>query len=258
MKIPRDDHDSAVLVLDIPGRGRIPCLSPTSILDSRTINQYRKSSKEKGKDDGRKALFRRSTKIFAVNSAPALRDDNVHGHLLCDGPRNFKGRVVDDQLLWSLKAGCLRVGLHSLKAYYTLDRPFYVDKTKLRDVACLLFSSAYGIQLCAAGRDDVKRLIGIGNMAINSQLIFHETIKSAIISLDNASGLEAPEIDDVMFQLSIGGDPDALMLGQFLPCKKMCGHPDITVRCACGFTVEGIKASKGLLRRMCDMKLKSE
>lgn len=94
VKIPRDDHDSAVLVLDIPGRGRIPCLSPTSILDSRTINQYRKSSKEKGKDDGRKALFRRSTKIFAVHSAPALRDDNVHGHLLCDGPRNFKGRLL--------------------------------------------------------------------------------------------------------------------------------------------------------------------
>lgn len=101
----------------------------------------------------------------------------MRGHLLVDAPNNFKGRVVDDQLLYSLEAaGCLRIGKHSSTTFYSLPRPFCVDEQRLKDYAFILIPTANGIpNICAIGRD-----VKFGQLAIEGRLGIHFTLSNAI------------------------------------------------------------------------------
>ena len=252
-----DENDFAVVVLDIPERGMIPCLCPIAIIDEHTTKAYQKTLKEKGISDGRRVMHCRSMNIVSISSLPAcIEDDGVHGHLLLDGPNNVRGRVVDTRMLTCLEAGCLRTGAHAIQTYYTLNRPWCVDTEELANNSRLLLDTPTGIWECSTGKQDVKRLVSMGQFANESRVIFHKTITKAIIALDKARKLPPPTVDDILLQVSVGGDTDALTMGQFLPCKQHRDHPDIRIRCACGFVVDGIPKGKGLLRRLCQRKSK--
>lgn len=47
-----------------------------------------------------------------------------------------------------------------------------------------------------------------------------------------------------------------MMIGKFIPCKGLSDNPDITIRCACGFAVEGMQKSRGPLKIKCRDELK--
>jgi hypothetical protein len=47
-----------------------------------------------------------------------------------------------------------------------------------------------------------------------------------------------------------------MMIGKFIPCKGLSDNPDITIRCACGFAVEGMQKSTGPLKIKCRDELK--
>mmetsp|Transcript_35897 Transcript_35897/g.75569 ORF Transcript_35897/g.75569 Transcript_35897/m.75569 type:complete len:195 (+) Transcript_35897:276-860(+) len=119
-----DDNKYAMLVLNLPTEeDPIPCLCPMHLLDTEAIQAAARVAKIK--KDCRKSIFSRAATEISVTSVPARRGD-VEGHLLLSGPKNIKGRVVGDNMLTSLKAGCIRVGAHSQQAYYTLDRRFSI------------------------------------------------------------------------------------------------------------------------------------
>lgn len=49
---------------------------------------------------------------------------------------------------------------------------------------------------------------------------------------------------------------ESMMIGKFIPCKGLSDNPDITIRCACGFAVEGMQKSTGPLKIKCRDELK--
>jgi len=252
--IPKEDPYAAVIVLELPLLGMKTCLSEVHMFDKETLSAFFQSEVGKQANDKRITMFCRSMDIAPITTKKAIRGD-VRGHLLVDAPKNFKGRVVDDQLHYSLtKAGCLRIGKHSLNAFYTLPRPFCINEQHLKDYAFMLISTDGTPNICGIGKD-WRRLIKFGLLAIEGRLNVHTTLKDALIALDTASKLPTPKIDDIILQVSIGGDPKStLNVGKFLPCEKLSNKPDITVRCACGFEVDGIQKSKGILKRRCNRK----
>ena len=95
-------------------------------------------------------------------------------------------------------------------------------------------------------------------MAIASKLEWHHVLISAIESLDKAGKTPSTIVHDRLLMVSIGGDPDSMSVGRFLPCRGKSSCPDIKVRCACGFVVDkGMKSRVGnLLKPHCKHKTK--
>ena len=232
-----DNPRLAVTVVTIPGRGSVPCLCEVPLIHVSAIDAF-KSSKD-AKVDKRKSRHALSIRNIQIASIPACRGD-LKCHLLTDGPKYIKGRLVDTCMLDCLKAGCLRTGDHSKHAYYTLNRKYSVEgNQRLNGTAQLLIGSPNGMRLCPAGRMDVKIMIRWAHWIVEDKLKHHPTMNGAIISLNKASNLPQPTMGERMLQISIGGDPDSLMLGKFVSCAGLCSKPDVSIRCACGFGVIG-------------------
>jgi len=102
-----DCKGSALIVLDIPGKGITPCLCPSALLDNSIQNEVKAMAMIQG--DKRREIFRRSADNMAIKSVPVHRG-NVQGHLLLSGPKGVMGRVVDSCMMASLEGGCLREG----------------------------------------------------------------------------------------------------------------------------------------------------
>ena len=117
--LPDDVCQPAVVVLEIPERGMIPCLCPVSLLDKPTVEAGKILTKEL--NNKLKVMFGRSMHNLLIRSMPVHRG-NVRGHLLLTGPKPIRGRVVDTRMLTSLTAGCLRIGAHSERAFYPARR----------------------------------------------------------------------------------------------------------------------------------------
>mmetsp|Transcript_16202 Transcript_16202/g.34199 ORF Transcript_16202/g.34199 Transcript_16202/m.34199 type:complete len:367 (-) Transcript_16202:3014-4114(-) len=246
-----NDSSSAVIVLEIPQTGAIPCVCPTNLLDDPTINAGKALMKEQ--EDNRRVRFGRSLLNVQIDSVPVARS-GMHGHLLLTGPNKLKGRVVDSKMLSSLEGGCLKTGQHSSQAYYTLDRIFSAQRDKLHKTARLIVDTHQGMRTCPVGRQEVQQMIQCGQLAVDSRLVYHRLLNDAIVALDKAGDLPPPSIDERILQLSIGGDPESMMVGRFLPCRGLSSKPDVTIRCACGFAVDGTTPPevRTLLRRRCN------
>ena len=178
----------------------------------------------------------------------------TRGNLLLGGPKGVRGRVVDDKMLNALCSGCLLVGVHSKQAFYTLERVFSVQNQQLKDTYHSLFGSSDGIKLCKAGMAEINTIRGVVDVLISNRLQYHKSIKRAVQALEQAGNMTAPTIEERVFQVAIGGDIDSLMMGKFLPCDGCQHTPDVNIRCACGFQVEGrtpTKEEKELLRSKC-------
>ena len=79
----------------------------------------------------------------------------------------------------------------------------------------------------------------------------HKTLKKAIVALSLAGSLPVPSIDERVLQVAIGGDPDSMMIGNFLTCQGLRNKPNINVRCACGFVVgSSPTVSNNILRHL--------
>ena len=104
----------AVLVLNIPPRGNVPCLCPTYLLDDSAIKAA--EGYTSSLTDTRKSAFCPYIENITFTTADACRE-NTHGHMILTGPQGIRGRVVDSSMLKCLKAGCLREGKHSTNAY---------------------------------------------------------------------------------------------------------------------------------------------
>ena len=244
------DEQLAAIVLDLPERGLTPCLCPSSLLEDVAIEAMKTYAKEQY--DKRKA---RSIIDMPVESVPAWRGD-VEGHLLIGGRKGFKGRIVDSQMLASLKGGCVRTGANSSQSFYTLHRYFCISEKQLDNKAHVVIGTRLGMRVCPGGVREVKSLVQLGGVALNNQLVYHRTIHDTLLALDNAGKLPPPSIDEQVIQISIGGDIDAMMIENFLPtpCQEKCGKVDIAINCARGFDVDkSVKTSrvKELLRCKC-------
>lgn len=260
---PDDNVDGtgwAVILLEIPNQGLVPFLSPDSMIEEKAIKAIKTkvNSETYHKKPSARKECRKNTEIISANST-AASCMGVQGNLLIDGPNNIKGRVVDNDMLAALEQGCLRKGTNAKQSFYTLDRRYESNRDHLMDIAQMIVESNDGIpKSCPAGRTGVDTIIRMGEAAIVSRLRWHRTILEAIISLDEASKLPPPSIDERLFQISIGGDPELLQIGRFLPCQHMKEHPDITIRCACGFEVKDTSLPQdevhNILRRQCHRK----
>lgn len=235
---PKDDDASdmaGVLVLDVPGRGEIPCLFPTSLLDEagqKAVNAMREKQESK-----RSARYSRKLQPVVPITVPVSRDD-ISGHLLVGGEgvkSDLLGRVVDDAMLAALQAGCVQIGEHSTHAVYTLSRAFVRNRRRLKDIARTLVPSQQGIRLFVASSRDIELMIRCGESAILSQLVHHSSIRKAVQALDRINDSNQPSSGERLLQLSVGGDVDSMSVGSFIPCGGRCNNPDIGIRCACGF-----------------------
>mmetsp|Transcript_35897 Transcript_35897/g.75572 ORF Transcript_35897/g.75572 Transcript_35897/m.75572 type:complete len:107 (+) Transcript_35897:923-1243(+) len=104
---------------------------------------------------------------------------------------------------------------------------------------------------------DVQTMVRLGEAAILNRLVYHHSIQSALLALDQSANHLTPTIDDRMLQVSLGGDPDLLVVGKFLPCQRLSSNPDIRIRCACGLRVKDTPRTsqlKGFLRCRCKNK----
>ena len=130
-----------------------------------------------------------------------------------------------------LKAGCLLVGDHSIHATYTLHRAFLIDEQCLRDIAYTIMPSPQGILIFSSSRQDVKLIIRWGKFAIWSRLVYHYSLQSVLQALDRIHNDGSPSITKQMLQISVGGDPGAMMTGCLLPCQGLEVNPDIASWC---------------------------
>jgi len=245
-----------VVILSIPERGKVPCLCPRYLIDTSAIkalqastpyinqSKYRSST---GKTDQRKAVNRNTACSISVTSLPASRGDVV-GNLIESGL--FKGRVVDDNMLSSINSGCIRQC--GPQSFYTVDRRYLINKKTLMNVAQEIIPSPSDglLRLVPIGRN-VNIMVSMGEETVLNQLVYHTSIKNAIGALHQAGNLPSPSLKERLLQISIGGDPDSMAIGKFLPCEGLSDNPNINVRCACGFAVNNIPKSTGLLRRRC-------
>ena len=245
-----DDHNSAVIVLQIPRRGKVPCICPLSLIDESAIKVVKAKSSLYRKDY--EMLSRMSSKSISITHTPA-KWKRKKGHLILTGPTNIRGRVVDKHMLDSLEIGCLRKSGDD-RSYYTLNRRFKIRKEQLRNSAQTVFNTPNGMKLCPAGYDGINAMVSIGEESVNSRLVYHVSISNAILELDHASNLPTPSLEEELLQISIGGDPKLLNVGKFLPCQGLFDNPKISVRCACGFVVDDTMhdAASSLLRCKCN------
>ena len=246
------DEDYAIIVLEKSG-GKVPCICPLIILDEAAVKALKEYMETLS--DARKDMFGRSFESIFITSTPARRGD-VDGHILLSGPQRLIGRAVDTKMLAALKGGCIRIGKHSSKAIYTMDRLYTpMRPDKLWDVAHAIVPSHSGNRLCSACRSDTEKFVHAGEWIISSQLQFHETWLEALGALNDASNLPKPSLDECLLQIALGGDPDLMMVGKFLPCKGRCTNPDIKIQCVCGFLAgdKGI-VPKHIARKKCAKK----
>mmetsp|Transcript_8949 Transcript_8949/g.15546 ORF Transcript_8949/g.15546 Transcript_8949/m.15546 type:complete len:249 (+) Transcript_8949:140-886(+) len=174
----------------------------------------------------------------SFESVPVSCGD-VKGHLIISGPEKFLGRVVDTKMKSSLDGGCLRIGTHANRSFYTSNRSFTVSKSGLSKRAHVLMKSDYGIQFCAADRMDIRMMVRAGQSAIDSRFVYRSSLQDAFLALHQASTLPPPSTVERLLQISMGGDPKSelmmgnLMIGNFIPCQRLSANPNITIRCAC-------------------------
>lgn len=241
---------AGVIVFNIPGRGEIPCLCPTSLLDEAAKKVV--DSLKHQQTDRKKEIWNRVLRPVTIDSVPVQRD-NIHGHLLMECRRGLAGRVVDDAMLAALKAGSLQFGENTNEAVYTLDRAYSIDRNRLQDIGRVLAAEkGKGIRAFTANPREMEMMIHCGQSAIQSRLVYHRSLQKALKALNEAQSATEPSLTERLLQLSVGGDKDALLMGRFLPCQGLCDNPDISIRCACGFTTIDKKDrqhAKGLLRR---------
>ena len=116
----------------------------------------------------------------------------------------------------------------------------------------MLFSTPTEIRLRCAMRADALEMIRLGTAAVRNELKYHKTMPEVITALESAD--YAPiELREKLLQISVGGDPESMLIGRFLPCLGKLEKPQRAVGCACGFAVD-IKlqtSQKQLLRRKC-------
>jgi hypothetical protein len=238
-----------VIVLDVDGK-MTPCLCPRYLIDFEIPASVQYIENKRANNNRATAIV--TANNILVKSKPAQREDGVHGQLIVDGP--LKGRVVDETMLESLNGGCLR-GIDSKRAFYTIDRRYTINERMLKNAAMVIIASQSDgmMKLTPVGRDEVASIISIAQLVLRCKSVRHETMLNAIIELQRAGSLPPPSLNETLLQISMGGDssPQAMMIGQFLPCAGLSAHPDIAVRCACGFTVDGMKKGKDMLRRNC-------
>ena len=185
----------------------------------------------KGDYDGRKLEHNRSPMHVTVTSTFAQKG-RCRGHLLTSGPKCFSGRVVDTRMLKSIEAGCLRLGGdESSKNYYTLDRLYSLQKTKLRKSIHVLKDSAEGIQLVRGSQVHVEKMIKLEEKLTLFHLHRHRTIHEAVSALHQAADLPPPSLKERMMQVSIGGNPNDMMVGKFLPCQGDYFNPPQSCLC---------------------------
>lgn len=142
-------------------------------------------------------------------------------------------------MLESLKNGCLVTGGQSNQAYYTLDRAYCLDEGEMKNKVHIVVYSSEGIVLFGAGKGDYDTIVRLGQEAINSRRRYHKSVLSALSALNEAGNLPPPSPEERMFQLSIGGDVDALVVGKFLPCNGQLQSSKLYPKsCACGFEVQ--------------------
>ena len=94
----------------------------------------------------------------------------------------------------------------------------------------------------------LRAMIGLGWTAVKSRLAYHQTVQDALRALHRASKLGPPSFEEEVLQISIGGNVESMMIGNFLPspCQLRGGEHDPTIRCAHGFKVEkSMKTSQG-------------
>lgn len=246
------EEKNVVIVLDVPGGRRIPCLCPMRLLDKPAqqavvMIQTGKGERIKEQDSG-------MMQVVSPTSVPVQRD-GVNGHLLIEGARGLFGRVVDDSMMAALKAGCLRERVNASRAYYyhTLDRVYSIDKRNLRRIGCILWLSDRGIILLRASRCDIDLMVRSGRAAIESRLVWHKSLQNALQALDDAHNIDPPSTEEQLLQLSVGGDIDSMVMGQFLPCTGLKDIPNIRTRCACGFTGKNVpEVAQNLFRCRCN------
>ena len=188
-----DDEDSAVVVIKMPKNNKlIPCICRINLIDDQAIDAIKTKIATKRKEDKRKTRYSPSTlDIETITSAKAHRE-GVHGHLLLTGPNKIKGRVVDTRMLTALKAGCLREGAHSQRAFYTLDRAYTVEKKNLRRNVHELVESSGEIQLIRGGKLDAAKMFNWGNTMVNEERVHHRNMNDAIKALCRDSELHPP------------------------------------------------------------------
>lgn len=203
-----------VLVLNVQN---VPCLCPAYLLEKSAIDAVQ--SYTSSLTDKRKSAFCPSIENITFTSVDARRGD-VQGHLIVEGPQMIRGRVVDNTMIECLKAGCLREGKHSKEAYYTLQRKYTVVQERLKGEAHIVIVSGQDMLLSPADRNDIKQLIDWGESLVESMLVYHRSKNEAVTALDDASNLLPPTISERMVQIAIGGDPDSMMIGKFIPCEE--------------------------------------
>ena len=113
----------------------------------------------------------------------------MEGHLLIGGRKGFKGRIVDSQMLASLKGGCVRTGANSSQSFYTLHRYFCISEKQLDNKAHVVIGTRLGMRVCPGGVREVKSLVQLGGVALNNQLVYHRTIHDTLLALDSADSL---------------------------------------------------------------------
>ena len=103
-----DDNNFVVVVIDLcndTDGGMLPCLCPVELLGEQALMALETSNE--GECDNRKLGYKVLKESIAISSVQARRGQ-VQGNLLNSGPKNIKGRVVDNRMLSSLQSGCLR------------------------------------------------------------------------------------------------------------------------------------------------------
>lgn len=90
---------------------------------------------------------------------------------------------------------------------------------------------------------EAKKIVNWGHTAIDDRLKYHSKMVDAIHALNFASNLPPPSMYERMLQIPIGGDPDSMLVGNFLPCVGQWNNPEMNVRCACGYIIEGYQHS---------------
>ena len=244
---PKDDNNATV-VIDIANEELAACWCPVSVLDPRIVDELRRLQTSK------RTRYSPTFREVVFESKAAVRGD-VEGYLLTDAVKGLRGRVVDSALLAALKSGCLRRGSHSSCAFYTLDRVFYNDFGVVQKEARTIIPSKHGLQLFPAslGSGAAHSIVRCGEAAVESMRTYHRTMRSTIETIDRAKCLGERSKHERCVQVALGGDRSAndMKLGRFLACEGLSKEHDVDVRCACGFHVDGIKPSTGLLRRNC-------
>ena len=237
----------ALVVLEMRGGERIPCLCPTAAFDQYTIEAGRIFATEQSK---KRRLHSCENAAYdeSIDAIPAKLGE-VQGHLLLGGAQGLRGRVVDTTMLASLNGGCLRMianpGMEKesqkgkrFSAFLTLSHQFVLHQSCLKSSAQQIVVSTQGMALFNIGPLQWPLLVELARLAIDSKLQWHRTMISAIDSLNMAGATPSTTIDDELLMVSIGGDLHSMTVGRFLPCGGKISCPDIRVRCACGFVVD--------------------